>query len=545
MYAAAYLDDIIIHSTDWDSHISRVEAVLMSLREAGLTANPAKCRLELEEAAYLGHTVGRGWVKPQENKVDSTVTWPQPATKKQEQPNRVQWNRLATAAFQDLRAALGEEPVLITPNFQKPFVLQTDVSEQEVAGVEGGHVSVPCHYNEPSSMKKWCRIEGSCVEVNPGKSGRSEMTDDRSKKVFTVTKTTTATVTTYTIKSPTQSHNKTLITTTEGAFNDGKTSPPEQGSQLCSGGQTCLERTLWVLRHAGLVLVFLICTAVAFWKIWRNRRVLQSRENRRCGTKLRCQNNTDADGVYTVSEVVVQRGRSVTIPCLYDREYESHVKYWCHGADWYVCETVVRTDSPKVTGETSITDDPTHHVFTVTMRKLQMKDSGHYWCAVEIQGARDKKAYLYLSVTAGPPGLWVEQQEVAGVEGGHVSVPCHYNEPRSMKMWCRIGGSCVEVNPGKSGRSEIKDDRSKKVFTVTVRELNMEDTGWYWCIAGELQIPVHLTVTQKTTTATVTTSATSSKPSTSNHSTVSTPLSPVPATTTFTYNIRLQTLKMK
>ncbi|XP_061086570.1 polymeric immunoglobulin receptor-like [Conger conger] len=186
----------------------------------------------------------------------------------------------------------------------------------------GGHVSVLCHYNEPSSMKKWCRIGGSCVEVNPGKSGRSEMKDDRSKKVFTVTvrelntedtgwywcaagelqipvhltvtqKTTMTTVTTYTIKSPTQSHNNTLIATTEGAFNDGKTSPPEQGSQLCSGGQTCLERTLWVLRHAGLVLVFLICTAVAFWKIWRNRRMLQSRENRRCGTKLRCQNNTD------------------------------------------------------------------------------------------------------------------------------------------------------------------------------------------------------------------------------------------------------------
>ncbi|XP_061095036.1 polymeric immunoglobulin receptor-like [Conger conger] len=173
------------------------------------------------------------------------------------------------------------------------------------------------------------------------------------------------------------------------------------------------------------------------------------------------------------------------------------------------------------------------------MTKLKMKDSGNYWCAVDIQGAPDKGAHLRLSATAGPPGLWVEQQEVAGVEGGHVSVPCHYNEPSSMKKWCRIKGSCLEVNSGKSGksgRSEMKDDRSKKVFTVTVRELNMEDTGWYWCAAGELQIPVHLTVTRKTTTTTVTTpstAATSSKSSTSKHSTVSTPLSPVPATTSY------------
>ncbi|XP_061106590.1 uncharacterized protein LOC133134426 [Conger conger] len=133
-YAAAYLDDIVIHSTDWDSHVDKIEAMLMSLREAGLTANPAKCRLGLKEAAYLGHTVGRGRVKPQSNKVDSIATWPQPAMKKQvrmflglvgyyrqfipefaaraaplhdltkkEQPNRVQWNPLAAAAFQDLR----------------------------------------------------------------------------------------------------------------------------------------------------------------------------------------------------------------------------------------------------------------------------------------------------------------------------------------------------------------------------------------------------------------------------------------------------------
>ncbi|KAJ8279921.1 hypothetical protein COCON_G00069870, partial [Conger conger] len=179
------------------------------------------------------------------------------------------------------------------------------------------------------------------------------------------------------------------------------------------------------------------------------------------------------------------------------------------------------------------------------MRKLKMKDSGYYWCAVEIQRALDKGAYLHLSVTAGPPGLWVEQQEVAGVEGGHVSVPCHCSKSSSMKKWCRIEGSCVEVNSGESGRSEMKDDHSKKVFTVMVRELNMEDTGWYWCAAGELQIPVHLTVTQKTTTTTVTTpttAATSSKPSTSKYSTVSTPFSPVPAT--INYNKSLSDLKI-
>ncbi len=36
-YAAAYLDDIIIHSNDWQRHMEHLRAVLRSLRVAGLT----------------------------------------------------------------------------------------------------------------------------------------------------------------------------------------------------------------------------------------------------------------------------------------------------------------------------------------------------------------------------------------------------------------------------------------------------------------------------------------------------------------------------
>ncbi|XP_035269145.1 uncharacterized protein LOC118225171 isoform X3 [Anguilla anguilla] len=108
-----------------------------------------------------------------------------------------------------------------------------------------------------------------------------------------------------------------------------------------------------------------------------------------------------------------------------------------------------------------------------------------------------------------------------------------------MKKWCRAEDSCVEVNSAKSGRSEIKDNRSEKVFIVTMRELNREDTGWYWCAAGELQIPVHITVTQKmtnttvTTISTATTSDTATKPSTSKMLAVTIPRSSFPPTTTY------------
>lgn len=48
-YSVAYLDDIVVFSTDWESHLRKVRAILDSLRKAGFTANPEKFAIGLEE----------------------------------------------------------------------------------------------------------------------------------------------------------------------------------------------------------------------------------------------------------------------------------------------------------------------------------------------------------------------------------------------------------------------------------------------------------------------------------------------------------------
>jgi len=58
-YAAAYLDDVIIHSDTWQQHLLRVAADLESLRQAELTANPKKCVIGRREAWYPGNHFGR------------------------------------------------------------------------------------------------------------------------------------------------------------------------------------------------------------------------------------------------------------------------------------------------------------------------------------------------------------------------------------------------------------------------------------------------------------------------------------------------------
>lgn len=82
-YAVAYLDDIVVFSSDWESHLPRVEGVLQSPRTHGFTANRKKCAIGLKEAKYLGYGIGRGQIKPQSSKVEAVLTWPKPKSKSQ------------------------------------------------------------------------------------------------------------------------------------------------------------------------------------------------------------------------------------------------------------------------------------------------------------------------------------------------------------------------------------------------------------------------------------------------------------------------------
>ncbi len=159
-YAAAYLDDVVVHSVSWEDHLERLRRVLSELRRAGLTANPRKCHLALSEAKYLGFQVGRGLIRPQEKKVEAVRSAPRPTTKTQVraflglagyyrcfipnfsslaasltdltrkgQPEMVQWSSASEEAFQRIKEALTSEPVLRAPDFSCHFLLQTDASD--------------------------------------------------------------------------------------------------------------------------------------------------------------------------------------------------------------------------------------------------------------------------------------------------------------------------------------------------------------------------------------------------------------------------------
>lgn len=111
--------------------------------------------------------------------------------------------------------------------------------------------------------------------------------------------------------------------------------------------------------------------------------------------------------VTTGTELVVLEGESLKIPCPYEPQYASYVKYWCHGKTREFCSSLARTDDTKKANpaevKASISDDPAQLMSTVTMNDLKEADSGWYLCGVEIGSAwtADSVHYTHINVVHG------------------------------------------------------------------------------------------------------------------------------------------------
>nr|KAG5691034.1 hypothetical protein BaRGS_021245 [Batillaria attramentaria] len=77
------MDDCLVATEAWKTHLEALDALFNRLKEANLTARPTKCFLGYEELDYLGHRVGHGCVWPERGKVDKIRDARRPETKKE------------------------------------------------------------------------------------------------------------------------------------------------------------------------------------------------------------------------------------------------------------------------------------------------------------------------------------------------------------------------------------------------------------------------------------------------------------------------------
>lgn len=77
------LDDVVVCSDTWSSHLERIRALFSHLAEARLSVNLAKCEFAKATVTYLGRVVGQGTVCPVQEKVQAVEQYPPPAMKKE------------------------------------------------------------------------------------------------------------------------------------------------------------------------------------------------------------------------------------------------------------------------------------------------------------------------------------------------------------------------------------------------------------------------------------------------------------------------------
>ena len=203
-YAAAYIDDMVIHSATCEEHLTQIQTVLQRLQSAGLTAKPRKSQLGMSRCVYvyLGYVVGSGLVQPK-SKVQGVESFPTPTTKKQIRcflgmtgyyrtfiqdyasiaapltdlpknaaPNQVVWTEKCEGSFQELKNLLCVEPVQQSPDFTKEFLLQTDASDVGVGAVlsqldEEGADHPVAYYSRKllAREQKYATIEKGCLAI--------------------------------------------------------------------------------------------------------------------------------------------------------------------------------------------------------------------------------------------------------------------------------------------------------------------------------------------------------------------------------------------
>ena len=196
-----YIDDILIHSLDFDEHLIDLESLFIRLREVKLKCHPSKCDLASDTVVYLGHRIIPNGIMPHEAKVIAILCIPVPADLAHLRGflglcnyyriyifefSRVahplylllkkdatwEWLEACDEAFETLKKGLSSYPVLRRPDFHRPFILHTDWSCLGIGAVlaqceEGQHEHVVAYASRSNNKAEsnYSSYEGECLAV--------------------------------------------------------------------------------------------------------------------------------------------------------------------------------------------------------------------------------------------------------------------------------------------------------------------------------------------------------------------------------------------
>ena len=164
IYALVYVDDTIVYSPDWETHLIHLEEIFKVFRRGKLVVKLEKCRFGRKEVPFLGHIIDAEGIKVDPAKVKAMVNMRSPVDKNEvrivmgmfnyyrqffkafsntaypinrllKKDVQFKWYEEQEQAFNKLKRELTEAPVLHRPNFKKTFYLVTDASAVGIGAV--------------------------------------------------------------------------------------------------------------------------------------------------------------------------------------------------------------------------------------------------------------------------------------------------------------------------------------------------------------------------------------------------------------------------
>jgi hypothetical protein len=163
-FVVIYLDDITVFSRSDKEHCCHLRKVFLKCRRFGLSLNPKKYLFSMKEGKLLGHIVSAEGVRIDPSRVEAIQTLSLPRSRKEVQAflgkinflrrfvsnfaevvkhittmlrkgNEVKWTAEPRESFVQIKKALTEAPVLISPDYSKDFLIFSFASFDTVATV--------------------------------------------------------------------------------------------------------------------------------------------------------------------------------------------------------------------------------------------------------------------------------------------------------------------------------------------------------------------------------------------------------------------------
>ena len=157
-FAFGYLDDILVFSSDMETHLKHLRILFERLRSADLKLKEVKCNFLKKHIQYLGHIISGEGIAPVQEKLESIQKMLPPRNPKEvkqflgligyyrkfvprfsdlarplnaltRKETIFEWTQVCQESFELLKTSLMTEPILTYPDPNLPYVLFTDASK--------------------------------------------------------------------------------------------------------------------------------------------------------------------------------------------------------------------------------------------------------------------------------------------------------------------------------------------------------------------------------------------------------------------------------